>query len=185
MFCLSLFKLMLMMFLRCFSGLPSLCRSVLVIRGSMVKENEREGSNRLLSFCFTRAGCEANRGQLISFVTDGAWLAGSNVGVAALVLEAAEGEDGHQAVQCLASSATVVEGRAVLLVLDWAIRQQLKRICIKTDCEVLVHGLNDPLNAPADVQAVFSDICFLCSKFDVVRIIKVPRLMVKAAHVKA
>lgn len=91
---------------------------------------------------------EKKDGDLVSFVIDGAWIAGSSSGAATWVLESSGGEPIHQSISCLTrSSATAVDVQAGLLVLECSIKENLKIICIKTDCLVFVQGLTDPCNA--------------------------------------
>ncbi|KAI8565858.1 hypothetical protein RHMOL_Rhmol03G0293500 [Rhododendron molle] len=58
---------------------------------------------------FRKDGMEVDHGNLVSFVTDGAWIAGSNSGAAACVLESSGGPAVHQSITCLASSASAME----------------------------------------------------------------------------
>ncbi|XP_058192210.1 uncharacterized protein LOC131309618 [Rhododendron vialii] len=126
-----------------------------------------------------------SEGGWVTFVTDGAWLAESHKGAAAWVLESSDEDSPYQCEQCRALSASFVEIRVGLMVLHWALGQKMDSICIKTDCAVFVQGLVDRQSAPYDVQAVLSDFCSLCSKFSAVKVVKISRLDVKAAHVKA
>lgn len=66
------------------------------------------------------------------------------MGAAAWVRQVDCGEAKGQAVQCVASSAALVEIMAGLLLLQWALKERLEWLCIKTDCSVFVQGLNDP-----------------------------------------
>lgn len=129
-----------------------------------------------------KTGVDGIHEGLVSF---GAWFASSNTGDAAWVLDIGEVEAPYQVVQCKASSATLMEIRAGLMVLQWASQQGMEKICIKTDCEVFVQGLLDRQRAPFDVQLALSDFCSLCSNFLVVKVVKVSRLAVTVAHKKA
>lgn len=91
-----------------------------------------------LSFCFSKPGLGENHTGWVNFVTDGAWLADSNIGAAVWVLESSEEDPPYQCVQCRALSASFVEIRAGLMVLQWALEQKMDSICIKTDCAVFV-----------------------------------------------
>ncbi|KAI8538841.1 hypothetical protein RHMOL_Rhmol09G0134900 [Rhododendron molle] len=75
-----------------------------------------------------------------SFVTDGAWLAASNIGAAAWVLESSDGDPPYQCVLCKALSDSFVEIRAALMVLHWAFEQQMDSICIKLIVQCLSRG---------------------------------------------
>lgn len=116
-----------------------------------------------------KTGVDGIHEGLVSF---GAWFASSNTGDAAWVLDTGEVEAPYQVVQCKASSATLMEIRAGLMVLQWASQQGMEKICIKTDCEVFVQGLLDRQRAPFDVQLALSDFCSLCSNFLVVKVVK-------------
>ncbi|KAI8546425.1 hypothetical protein RHMOL_Rhmol07G0116300 [Rhododendron molle] len=98
--------------------------------------------NQSLSFCFSKPGIGKNHSGWVSFVTDGAWLADSNIGAAAWVLDSSEENPPHQCVQCRALSASFVEIRAGLMVLHWALEHKIDNICIKTNCAVFVQGLS-------------------------------------------
>ncbi|KAI8560322.1 hypothetical protein RHMOL_Rhmol04G0246200 [Rhododendron molle] len=76
-----------------------------------------------LSFCFSKPGLGANQVGGCFFVTNGAWLAASNLGAAAWVLESSDGDPPYQCVQCRPLSASFVEIRVVLMVLHWALEQ--------------------------------------------------------------
>lgn len=56
---------------------------------------------------------------------------------------------------------------------------------IQTDSSNSVHGLCNPQGAAPSVQSALKDFCFLCSSFNYVKVVKVSRLVVKAAHNKA
>lgn len=84
--------------------------------------------------------------------------------------------------QCMASSATVVEIKAGLILMEWAIKEKLRGICIKTDCLTFVQGLKDPNSVPFALRSVLFYFHFLCSMFSYVEVVKVSRLVVKAAH---
>lgn len=47
---------------------------------------------------------------------------------------------------------------------------------------MFVQGLNDPESAPLVILSALYDFCFLCSCFACVKVIKVSRLVVQAAH---
>lgn len=81
----------------------------------------------------------------------------------------------HQCIQLRTSSATLVEIRAGLMVLLWAIKQKMDCICIKTDCAVFVQSLVDLSSAPADFRTTLSSFCSFCSNFNVVKVVKVSR----------
>ncbi|KAI8554346.1 hypothetical protein RHMOL_Rhmol05G0091700 [Rhododendron molle] len=166
-------------------GLVSMCRLIQRRVGKNRGVCVGRDASQELSFCFKKPGSGEEHGKLFPFVSFGAWLVSSNTGAAAWVMETGEVDVPYQAVQCKASSATLVEITAGLMVLQWAIQQKMERICIKTDCEVFVQGLMDWQSAPFDVQPALSDFCSLCSNFLVVKVIKVSRLVVKVAHSKA
>lgn len=69
------------------------------------------------------------------------WLAGTGVGVAAWVQDGSCEEPEAQFVQCMASPATLVEITAGLLLMEWAYKEKMQGICIKTDCSVFVQSL--------------------------------------------
>lgn len=50
-----------------------------------------------LSFCFSKPGLGENHTGWVNFVTDGAWLADSNIGAAAWVLEPSEEDSPYHA----------------------------------------------------------------------------------------
>ncbi|XP_058217473.1 uncharacterized protein LOC131328555 [Rhododendron vialii] len=118
--------------LRCFSGISSLYRSTLV---KMKSET---------CFLFDESSMDIEVGVVSSFVVDGAWLAATGVGAAAWVQEGSCREAKGQVMQCMASSATVMEIKAGLILMEWAIKEKLRGIYIKTDCLTLVQGLKDP-----------------------------------------
>ncbi|KAI8534020.1 hypothetical protein RHMOL_Rhmol10G0055700 [Rhododendron molle] len=79
----------------------------------------------------------------------------------------------------------MVEIRRGLLVLEWAFGQVLWDICIRTDCAAFVQGLLNPADAEFTLQTALLDFCSLCTHFNVVKVVKVDRQVVQAAHVKA
>lgn len=84
---------------------------------------------------------------------------------------------------CNASSAAMVEIRAGLLALQWACAQGLPEVFIQTDCITLV--LCNLSGTEISLQDALMDFCSLCSYFNAVKVIKVDRHLVKAAHFKA
>lgn len=82
-----------------------------------------------------------------SFVIDGAWDIEVGNGAAAWVKNRGVKEDEFLAEQCSASSATIVEIRAGLLLLKWAIGRGISKLTIYTDYLVFVKGLLNPERA--------------------------------------
>lgn len=74
-----------------------------------------------------------------------------------------------------ASSATLVEIRAGLLLLQWAQNRKISSICIQTDCLVFVQGLLNSDRASSSHNLAFCDFLYLCSFFDAVKVVKVSR----------
>lgn len=79
----------------------------------------------------------------------------------------------------------MVEIRAGLLLLEWAINRQLVNVCIKTDCQVFVRGLLQPEKANPSLRSALYDFRFLYSFLNVVKVVKESRQVVKAAHNRA
>ncbi|KAI8554241.1 hypothetical protein RHMOL_Rhmol05G0083200 [Rhododendron molle] len=72
-------------------------------------------------FLYTRAGISVEVSSLAYLVIDITWDKNSRRGAAAV---------------CDASSATMVELRVGLLLLEWAVNGRLVNVCIRTDCPV-------------------------------------------------
>lgn len=107
------------------------------------------------------------------------------MGAAAWVQQVDCGEVKGQAVQCVASSATLVEIMAgLLLLLQWALKERLEWLCIKTDCSVFVQGLNDPESAPLVIRSALYLLYMISVSFVLacVKVIKVSRLVVQSAQ---
>ncbi|KAG5565015.1 hypothetical protein RHGRI_001030 [Rhododendron griersonianum] len=68
------------------------------------------------------------------------WQAGTGVGVAVWVQDGSCAEPEGQFLQGMASPATLVEIKAGLLLMEWAYKEKMQGICIKTDCSVFVQG---------------------------------------------
>lgn len=78
----------------------------------------------------------------------------------------------------------MVEIKAGIMVLEWAISHGVAEVRIDTDCLVFAQGLSSPESVPYSLQTTLLDFIFLCS-LSVVEVVKVPRPLVRAAHVKA
>lgn len=77
----------------------------------------------------------------------------------------------------------MVEVRAGLQVLKWALEHNILEICIQTDCLLFVQGLSNPLVAPSALQTPLLDFLCFCSSFLYVKVVKVPRQTVQVAHI--
>ncbi|KAI8535591.1 hypothetical protein RHMOL_Rhmol10G0186100 [Rhododendron molle] len=86
-------------------------------------------------------------------------------------------EVAYQVARCSSSSTAMV--------LEWAFGQGLREICIRTNCATFVLGLLNPADAEFTLQMALMGFCSLCTRFNVVKVVKVYRQVVQAAHVKA
>lgn len=161
---------------RCFSGLMSLCRSVRS-KGEKdaVREKGRSGVNQsLFFFCFKKEELGEEQGDCAPFVTDGTWVESRKMGASAWVRVATREGTVQQSAKCNASSATTVENYAGLVVLQWAMEARLDKICIKTDCAVLVQGLDNLESAPFHVRPALIDFLSLCKNVPTQMVKKLP-----------
>ncbi|KAH7860577.1 hypothetical protein Vadar_015067 [Vaccinium darrowii] len=119
----------------------------------------------------------------VVLVTDGAWLSRSLLGAFAWVAIDQNGVCMHsQAKQIRAHSAAMVEILAGVKVLEWASMQGVSEVVIQTDCLEFVRCARSPEFAHPLLQPLLYDFISLCSKFLLVRVIKVCRNVVKKAH---
>ncbi|KAG5547883.1 hypothetical protein RHGRI_013533 [Rhododendron griersonianum] len=84
-------------------------------------------------FLYTGAGISVEVSSLAYFVINGAWDKDSRRGATAWVQDRVPGEALYQTAVCDASSATMVEIRAGLLLHEWAVNRQLVNVCVRTD----------------------------------------------------
>ncbi|KAG5522562.1 hypothetical protein RHGRI_034649 [Rhododendron griersonianum] len=84
----------------------------------------------------------------------------------------------------LARSAALVEIQADILALQWAHSKSkgVKEMCIFADNVQFLDRLNNPTSASHLLQYALSDFCNLCFCFNFVKVLKVVRNEVPAAH---
>lgn len=137
------------------------------------------------------------------FLTYGAWHASSGCGVMAWVQVDEGGQEvAHHVAKCNSSSVVLVEigptylacrpvsldelsAQAGLLVLEWALQSGFLEVCIRADCAAFVQGFFGPEEADCSLQSALMDFCSLFTCFNVVKVVKVDRNVVKPAHVKS
>lgn len=86
-------------------------------------------------------------------------------------------------VEAKASSATLVEVKAGILVLLRAVSNNVKELCIQTDSAVFVQGAKKPSSVCPTLQTALEDFCLLCNvSFNYVKLVKVSRNDARAAH---
>ncbi|KAI8530694.1 hypothetical protein RHMOL_Rhmol11G0079500 [Rhododendron molle] len=169
------------------NGTAALCRSVRSrspLQGVTVG-SEGVGNKGDACFLYVKQGVIVEDQLFACFVTDGAWDKVTGRGAAAWVQEGGADAGLFQTAVCQASSAALVEIKAGLLLLEWANHNRIPNICIKTDSLVFVQGLWKPDKACLSLTMALHDFLLFCSCFNVVKVVKVSRLLVKAAHDRA
>ncbi|XP_058194416.1 uncharacterized protein LOC131311103 isoform X1 [Rhododendron vialii] len=136
------------------------------------------------SFIFQKDGLGDDGRAPWVFITDGAWCENTRKGVAAWArVGGRQRERVSQVVEAKASSATLVEVKAGILVLLRAVSNNVKELCIQTDSAVFVQGAKKPSSVWPTLQAALEDFCLLCNVlFNYVKLVKVSRNDVRAAH---
>ena len=81
-----------------------------------------------------------------------------------------------------ATTPLMAETKTCLNAVLWAVRQQWRRITIKTDCQVLVQLLQNGKVVEHEVANIIDDIQTCASTFMVCNILKVKRNVVERAH---
>lgn len=75
-------------------------------------------------------------------------------------------------------------GSSWIASLEVGLEHNILEICIQTDCLLFVQGLSNPSVAPSALQTPLLDFLCFCS-FLYVKVVKVPRQTVQAAHIMA
>ncbi|KAI8571440.1 hypothetical protein RHMOL_Rhmol01G0120600 [Rhododendron molle] len=69
----------------------------------------------------------------------------------------------------MASRAMLVEIKAGSLLMEWAYKEKMQGICIKTDCSIFVQGLLNLDSVSFDFRSALYDLLSLCPTFSYVR----------------
>lgn len=175
--------------LQTFSGIKVLCRATPREKGDEEEEQKADEvpKKKLFKDHSWQHRLDRREDQESRWMVaiDGAWDAETGRGAAAWVKLSNNKEVMFEVKRSIASSATVVEIQAGILALERAVREGVRAICIKTDSLVFVQGLNSPSKAPICIKAALDDFCYLCKLMYDVKVVKVDRIEVKAAHAKA
>ncbi|KAH7864915.1 hypothetical protein Vadar_012664 [Vaccinium darrowii] len=132
---------------------------------------------------FGSSGFNSGMSRRLTLVTDGAWLADSLLGAFVWVAFDRNGFRVHsQAMQIRAQTAAMVEVMAGVKALEWASMEGVSEVIIQTDCLDFVRGIKCPESAHPLLQPILFDFNSLCTKFQLVRVIKVCRDVVEKAY---